>query len=113
MSNRGRPAPGSGVGPETLVTSPAHTRRISVSVSSKSFPWPFAGAPLAAKSSGQPPRPSPAVSRPPESRSTVASCLANRTGLLRQPTFSTLVNNWTRSVTAAATPRQTSGSRTS
>jgi hypothetical protein len=63
---------------------------------------PDVGTWLAAKSSGQPPSPNPAVNRPPESRSTDAICLARSTGLPREPTFRTVVNSSTCSVRAAA-----------
>jgi hypothetical protein len=106
----GTPGASAVAGPPWADISPAQTRWNVARSAARRAPLPVAGTPLASKSSGQPPRPRPAVSRPPDSRSTEPICLASRTGLARQPTFSTVVSSSTCSVTAAAAAMAVSGS---
>jgi hypothetical protein len=101
------------MGPEAPATSPAQTRRIVPSMSSKSAPLPAWMRSLAAKSSGQPPMARPAVSRPPDTRSREASCFPTTTAFRRAGTVRIVVISSICRVLAAAAASATTGSRLS
>ena len=95
--------------PLNEATSSAHSVRIAATYSAVRRPRPANGTPSAANSSADQPIPTPSVSRPPDSTSSVAACLAVTTGLC-SGSSSTPVASPILVVTAAAKLRPSSGS---